>query len=312
MNYDATILLPGLTVGISTGLNAVLTRLGQRLSWCDPVGDPLKTHARPTPFLGGVGVFLVITGVSIALLGIWPAAWVGPAVALPPLAVGLWDDFRWKTATRAIPKLGLQLLAAVTAAAVLTALRLGPMALPTCMAAALAAALILGAMNAFNLADGMDGLCAGQSLLSAAGLTFVLRALGAEGPAALALALAGTLAGFLFLNWHPAQLFLGDGGSHLCGALLAGLAWVAAAHARTTHAFGGVVLLLGLPVLDTAATILRRVWHRRPLFRGDRGHVYDLLQQHGVPVPAAVLVLWLLHALLVAAGALLLLRGHRG
>jgi len=333
MSPDFADLFPGLALGASAGVNAALARLGRHLNWYDPSGAPsagspgfdagasgaateaghprpaLKSHSRPIPFLGGPGVLAVVALGAVAVSRSWPAVWLVLAAAVPPFAVGIWDDFRWKSASVPLPKLGLQALASLLAAAGLLAARIWTGFLPPAAGAAVAALLVLGAVNSYNLADGMDGLCAGLALVSALGLAVALRLLDRPGPAALGLALGGALAGFLFLNWHPAHLFLGDGGSHLCGALLAGLGLCAA---RTLPALAGVVLILGLPVLDAAGVMLRRLRARRPVFAGDRRHVYDLIHARGVSVPGTVLLVLAGHALLVAAGVLLIVWRKNG
>jgi UDP-GlcNAc:undecaprenyl-phosphate/decaprenyl-phosphate GlcNAc-1-phosphate transferase len=174
----------------------------------------------------------------------------------------------------------------------------------------LAAAYWLGSVNALNLEDGLDGLAGGEAAVSALGFAMVLNLRGQNGAALLAVLLAGALVGFLLLNWHPARLFLGDGGSHLAGALLAGLAMtfvsgrgLAAAPATAT------VLIIGLPVLDTLWVIARRLISGRSPMAGDRNHFYDILHRRGLSVRQTVGVSWAIQAVLVAAGVVWTAKG---
>lgn len=302
MNPDSALSVGGGAMAASLALNAWLRDLARRRNWCDPVADEgshLKTHARPTPFTGGLGIGMVMV-VGLALLNRWPGrsadaatVFAVAAVAVLALAVGSWDDFRWKRRSVPLPKFALQAAAAAAAGC--------------CLRSPLAALLVLGAMNACNLADGMDGLLAGQAAISSAALGLVFMHLGQRELSLVALLLAGALSGFLVLNWHPAQIFLGDGGSHLVGAVLAGLSSLAAGSRPGPAGLGAALLLLGLPVADAAWVISCRIAQHRPLFAGDRCHLYDLIARR-LPVRQTVLVMWLLHGILVAPGAAILCR----
>jgi UDP-GlcNAc:undecaprenyl-phosphate GlcNAc-1-phosphate transferase len=133
--------------------------------------------------------------------------------------------------------------------------------------------LVVGLLNAINLLDGLDGLAAGVSAVAAAGFAFVV-----EGEfQVLALALAGSLLGFLIWNRPPARIYLGDGGSYLVGTSLAMLLVVALTEGGSLSDSSGALLFVAVPIADTAVAIVRRVRAGRPLLQGDRGHVYDQL-----------------------------------
>jgi UDP-GlcNAc:undecaprenyl-phosphate GlcNAc-1-phosphate transferase len=211
------------------------------------------------------------------------------------LLLGTWDDFHWKLRSTAGPKFLAQALAAMVMAFGLSRVGVVP------GSPVLAAALVIGAMNALNLEDGMDGVASGEALASALGFAFWLLGTGPAWAGGVALALAGALAGMLVLNWHPARVFLGDGGSHLVGALLGALAAVVV----STHgirALGPAVLIIGLPVADTAWVIVQRLVTGRRIGAGDRSHVYDLLHRAGLSVRQTAVVCWAAQAVLVSAG----------
>jgi UDP-GlcNAc:undecaprenyl-phosphate GlcNAc-1-phosphate transferase len=132
-------------------------------------------------------------------------------------------------------------------------------------------------LNAVNLLDGLDGLATSVAALGAAGFAVVL-----DGDARVtAMALAGALLGFLVWNRPPARIYLGDAGSYLVGtglALLLALTFVAGDGAATP---AGSLLFVAVPVADTTIAIVRRRRAGRPLFQGDRGHVYDQLVDMG-------------------------------
>src|SRR6185437_8825793 len=114
----------------------------------------------------------------------------------------------------------------------------------------------------------------------------------------------GALLGFLFFNFNPASIFLGDSGSLWVGFILAcfGVTW----SQQSTTALGSLapVMVLAVPILDTALSIARRFLRREPVFRGDRGHIHHRLLDHGFTPVGVVLLLYLAGA--VAAGLSLL------
>jgi UDP-N-acetylmuramyl pentapeptide phosphotransferase/UDP-N-acetylglucosamine-1-phosphate transferase len=141
--------------------------------------------------------------------------------------------------------------------------------------AALGLVWVVGLMNAFNFMDGIDGIAGTQAL--AAGLGWAL--LGAWGAGAdlstAGLLVAGASLGFLWHNWPPARIFMGDVGSVYVGFLLAVLAVVAA---RRGPAWGVAGILLVWPfVFDASLTFLRRAARRENVLQPHRSHLYQRL-----------------------------------
>ena len=121
----------------------------------------------------------------------------------------------------------------------------------------------LGCMNVWNLIDGMDGLASGVGLLVSGTLTLVAIHNGNFDVAVLAVALAGSLAGFLLYNWHPACIFLGDSGSLLIGLLIGVIGVEGSMEGPSAISILFPILAMGLPISDTAMAIFRR-WVREP------------------------------------------------
>lgn len=301
--------LPGLVLAASLGLNAGLAALARRIGWCDPAGLPLKTHKRPVPLIGGIALFILLAGVC-AIIG-RQTLWY-PLAAASALIAGLFDDLYWKSrnpssAAHVLPKAVLQTGAALAAlaAAEISGIRLS-VPLPG------AAGLMLVAMNAFNLEDGMDGLCAGEAALSCLGFSFVFYRWGARADSLVALSLSVALCGFLLLNWYPAQVFLGDSGSHLLGMFAACLIlqtlslYPDTRHSALIRSATGATLLTGLPLFGLVFVLIRRRLRRRHIFAGDREHLYDILHQQGMPVPQVTLLLLAIQTVSVVIGVLLL------
>jgi UDP-GlcNAc:undecaprenyl-phosphate GlcNAc-1-phosphate transferase len=242
----------------------------------------LKVQDRPVPYLGGAAVFAALA--LAATLGGGRPSWLVPLVLA--LALGVADDAGGLDArVRLGGEAGIGLVAGIVAPA------------PGPLGVALTALAVIGLINAVNLLDGLDGLAAGVAFVSAAGFA----ALGGDAYV-LALALAGALAGFLVFNRPPARIYLGDGGSYLLGAALAMLAARALHHESEPVYWIIVPLLVAVPLADTAIAIIRRARARRPIFSGDRSHVYDQLVDRGQSRGRAVLICVAVQAALVAAG----------
>jgi UDP-GlcNAc:undecaprenyl-phosphate GlcNAc-1-phosphate transferase len=109
-----------------------------------------------------------------------------------------------------------------------------------------------------------------------------------SGTSILCLLLAGALLGFLRFNWHPAKIFLGEGGATFVGFMLGCLAIISGGKIATA------LLIMGMPILDVVLVIGRRILSGRHSYEGDRGHLHFRLLDAGLTQPQAVLILYLL------------------
>jgi UDP-GlcNAc:undecaprenyl-phosphate GlcNAc-1-phosphate transferase len=114
--------------------------------------------------------------------------------------------------------------------------------------------------------------------------------------------LVGALAGFLVFNRPPARIYLGDAGAYFVGAAHAILASLALGSANGPAGWAAVPLLVALPLVDTAIAIARRVRSRRPLFTGDRSHVYDQLVDRGLTTGSVAIAFAALQGVLTVIG----------
>jgi UDP-GlcNAc:undecaprenyl-phosphate GlcNAc-1-phosphate transferase len=166
-------------------------------------------------------------------------------------------------------------------------------------------AWVVVAANACNLFDNFDGASGGVTVVAALALA-LWWGLG-HGPTALAAALAGAVAGFLVWNFPPARLFMGDAGSHFLGTALAGLTLLDAGRAGTAspapwpQAILVPIVLLAVPLFDTALVAVERRRHGRPLAVGGRDHTAHRLALLGLGARRVALLLWGLAV--AAAGA---------
>ncbi|MEJ7639654.1 MAG: MraY family glycosyltransferase, partial [Singulisphaera sp.] len=150
----------------------------------------------------------------------------------------------------------------------------------------------LGCMNVWNLIDGMDGLASGVGLLVSGTLTLVAFHNQNVGVAILAAALAGSLAGFLLYNWHPACIFLGDSGSLMIGFLIGVIGVEGSLKGPSAISILFPLLAMGLPIADTAMAIFRRWVRNLPFSSADRRHIHHLLIGLGLDPRQAALLLY--------------------
>jgi UDP-GlcNAc:undecaprenyl-phosphate/decaprenyl-phosphate GlcNAc-1-phosphate transferase len=146
--------------------------------------------------------------------------------------------------------------------------------------------------NAINLLDGIDGLATGIGIL--ASVATVISALMHQNAALVicAAALAGSLSGFLVYNFSPASIFLGDSGSLTIGFLLGCFGMIWSENSTTWLGMTAPLMLLAMPLLETALSILRRLMRHNPIFQGDREHIHHRLLDRGFSIRGAVLILF--------------------
>ncbi|HKM28215.1 MAG TPA: MraY family glycosyltransferase [Anaerovoracaceae bacterium] len=168
---------------------------------------------------------------------------------------------------------------------------------------------IVGITNTVNLVDGLDGLAAGVSAIASLCIAYVAYIHGMYLVACSMLALAGGTLGFLPFNFYPAKIFMGDGGSLFLGFMLGTLSILGPVKGATVVAVIVPVIVLGLPIFDTAFAILRRIVNKRPIMEADKGHLHHKLMQSGYGQRRAVLMLYGISGIMGVA-AVLISRGY--
>jgi UDP-GlcNAc:undecaprenyl-phosphate GlcNAc-1-phosphate transferase len=169
---------------------------------------------------------------------------------------------------------------------------------------------IVGIINAINLIDGLDGLSSGISLISCMCLLIIFATnFSPIVSIILVTALAGAITGFLPFNIHPAKTFIGDVGAQFLGYALAVIAIFGVAKTVTLFVLIAPILILGLPIFDTAFAIVRRIVKGKSIkavFQADRGHLHHRLMDKGFTQKQAVTILYGLSATLGMSAIILI------
>lgn len=299
----------------------VVTRIAHWAGAIDRPDQFRRIHKGAIPRLGGLGLaFGLFVGILVVVLGGYLDAWEGLhdwvanqwpvlAAALIVLSLGFVDDTRGVSPRIKLAGQGMAVLVLYLGGVRIHGVEIlgwsmdfgyplipldvlgyhGTVALPGAIVTLL---WFLGCMNIWNLIDGMDGLASGVGLMVAGTLTLVAIKLENVGVAITAAALAGSLAGFLLYNWHPACIFLGDSGSLLIGLLIGVIGVQGSFKGPSAISILFPILAMGLPISDTALAIFRRWVRNLPLSAADRRHVHHLLIGLGLNPRQAALLLY--------------------
>src|SRR5215471_1288252 len=324
---------------LSCGLTPLVRSVARRVGAVDQPGGR-KIHATPTPRLGGVSVVvsgaltvLIVWGLKHVIgetvqveLEAWKPVFLGGAIVF---CLGVWDDVRPIPAGVKFVMQGVAAGVAIWGGILIehvsllggSRIDLGVLALP------LTFVWIIGITNAFNLVDGLDGLAAGLAIIAAGAIATIFFLCGDAQDTLLLLILLGALLGFLPYNFNPASIFLGDSGSLVLGYVLAVTPVTGSQRGATTLAVVTPLLVLGVPIVDTLLSMVRRFvgslrrleapqaavhgrfGRAKRMFEADQRHIHHRLLALGFSHRNAVLVLYAL-ALGLASLALLLVLAH--
>ncbi len=279
----------------------LVIRAARRYDWVAyPKND--RWHGEPTALMGGIAI------VAAATLGVvlsrppmeFQVVWGG---GLLMFGVGLVDD-HWRVGP--VTKLTVQVVATGGLISLGYAFGAG---WPLWLSLPLTLLWVVGITNAVNLLDNMDGLAAGVAGLAAAVLAVFGGLTGQPGVVVLGSAVAGAALGFLWFNFKPARIFMGDCGSLFLGFLVAALGLIVQGNGgggtgRPLAVAFVPLAVLAIPILDTTLVTAVRSWAGRPVSEGGRDHTSHRLVRLGLSETHAVL---LLYGLSLASGALALL-----
>jgi UDP-GlcNAc:undecaprenyl-phosphate/decaprenyl-phosphate GlcNAc-1-phosphate transferase len=295
-----------LSIFITIGLIQVLQAFAVRMKLLDSPGVR-KVHRQPIPRVGGIAMAVGVF-VPVALWNLsdpFVRAYLAGAVVM--VAFGIVDDSRglapkWKFLGQLSAALVVVFYGGVTIHTLGALLPEGTV-LPEWVCVPLTVLAIVGVTNAINLADGLDGLAGGICLLIFACIGYLAWQEEDVVIGLIALALAGSIFGFLRFNTHPATVFMGDTGSQLLGFSAVTLS-LGLTQGNTPLSPMVPLILLGLPVLDTVSVMAIRIAKRRSPFSADMNHIHHNLMALGLQQGESVVTIYILQMFLVASAFL--------
>lgn len=307
-------------LAIALLLTPLLREAARKIGMVD-LPDARRINKVPVPRGGGLSIFVAFHVMLAALVLSMGAPvsqqfslhWQGRFLLASGLLVviGLIDD---KVGMRPMVKLAGQ----VTVALILYAsgVHVGGIvvAFPPWLDCLVTVLWIVGAVNAFNLIDGMDGLATGLALIASAGLAGALLFTGNSAATLPYLVLGGACLGFLRYNFHPATVFLGDSGSMFLGLCIATLPLMTGSRKELVASLGMPLLAMGVPIFDTMLAIWRRsvrsllpqplkeAGSRVRVMQPDRDHLHHRLLRQTMNQRSAAVMLYAMSAALVVLG----------
>jgi UDP-GlcNAc:undecaprenyl-phosphate/decaprenyl-phosphate GlcNAc-1-phosphate transferase len=268
-----------------------------------------KRHKRPVPLLGGTALMLttwLALGVARLMFSdelaeldrFLPFILAG---GLAVYGVGLLDDFRPQTAWM---KLAVEILAGLVL--FWGGLRIDPVSLPFSgqiplghFSIVITVLWVVLLTNSINLIDGLDGLATGVSLIAAITMAVVGHLYSAGPIMGLAFVMIGFLTAFLLFNWYPAKIFLGDSGALQLGYYFSVLSLMVPLKTYTAAALYLPLLTLGVPILESSSSFVRRLVAGKNVMRADRRHLFHYLSAAGLSPKQIV---WIFYGLSAVFG----------
>ncbi|MFZ2631250.1 MAG: MraY family glycosyltransferase [Desulfosalsimonadaceae bacterium] len=288
---------------LSMAFTPVVIRVAKKFNLVDRP-SARKIHSIPVPRIGGVAIFLACflgaascffykTDITVTIFQDSRIYWLAFG-SLVIFGLGFIDDL-WRLGY--IAKFSVQILAGIIAYN--GGLRIELITFfPQHSLAQIGLSLpvtvfwVVLVINAINLIDGLDGLAAGVGFLVCLVLLILSVLGGRYVPAAVLAALAGSLLGFLVFNSNPASIFMGDGGSYFIGFMLASVSMMGSIKGQTAASLLIPMIALGLPLMETIWSTIRRFIYGQKLFSPDRDHIHHRLMALGLSQKRAVLILY--------------------
>lgn len=292
--------------------------LAHKVNAIDVPKDKRRVHKKPTPLMGGLAIFYGFI-VSVLCFATLDRETVGILIGCVIIVtVGIIDDI---TDMKAIIKLLCQIVAA--AIVVYCGVRIEHFANPFShwfgppyivlnfwVSVAITIFWIVGVCNAVNLIDGLDGLAVGVSTIASISMLAMTLITNNLNIAILTAAVAGAGFGFLPYNFNPAKIFMGDTGALFLGFILACISVQGFLKLSAIISFAVPILVLGLPIFDTAFAIIRRLLTGRSPMSPDRGHLHHRLLDMGFSQKQTVAILYTLTMVLCLTAVVISIRGY--
>ena len=329
MRYWDAVLSFVVAAAVAAALTPLAARLARRVGAVDFPRER-GLGQRPTPLLGGLAI--------LAAVLVAGAIWLPSVIYLPHVygrpgnggtvhmwaviagacliaAVGAVDDTRpLRPAWKLLGQVAAALIV-VEGGAVVTSVTLpfvGALEFPN-EGGVLSVVWLVGMMNVVNFSDGIDGLAAGICTIDGVAFSIIAFSLGVHGAGVLAALTAGAALGFLFHNFYPASVFMGDAGANLLGYLLGVVAVVGSLKTNAVVALVVPLVILVIPFLDTGFVIAKRLKYRRKPWSADANHFHHRMARIGFSQRKTVAYLYAWSCLMagLAVSLRLITHSHR-
>lgn len=293
-----------IAAAISAAATPVVKKIALKLDVIDLPKGKRKIHNKPIPLLGGLAIYFSFMLVMLLKSGALTTHETGIMIGATIIVIGGVIDDTFELRPRY--KLIFQISAAVVL--IIFGVEISSVTNPLSngdgywnvgwMTVPMTILWVIGITNALNLIDGLDGLAAGVALISSITI-FIIAILNNRADAAVLTAiLSGSILGFLPYNFNPAKIFMGDTGAQLLGFLLAAISIEGTIKSAAAFAIAVPILALGIPIYDTLFAVIRRKINGKPIMQADRGHLHHRLLDMGLTQRQAVLVMYLISAIL--------------
>lgn len=308
---DSILLIFAIAFAIAFAMTPLAIKAAPKIGAVDIPKDDRRMHNKAMPRFGGIAIYSGSIGAMLLLL---PSATddrmlgVGVGATLI-LIMGVVDDIRGLSAK---VKLAGQILCAcilyafsVKISFISNPFGQGFIEFPMAVSLIITVVWVVGITNTINLIDGLDGLAAGISFIATLAIAYIAYIHGRYEVCMAFMALAGSCLGFLPFNFHPARIFMGDGGALYLGFMIAAISVMSPMKSATVIATILPIIALALPIFDTAFAILRRLINRRPIMEADKGHLHHLVLQVGMGQKRTVLTLYCISGIMGVAAILI-------
>ena len=297
---------------ITAAATPLAIRIAPLIGAMDVPTDDRRMHGKPIPRLGGIAIYFGIVASFIRLMP-WDKQIFGIILGgTLMMCIGIYDDLKnmnpkAKLLAQTVSAL-IVFYFSVQLRVIANLLPFGPKYLifPLWLSMILTVFWIVGITNTINLIDGLDGLAAGIVCIACISVAYTSAMNGRLSTTYIMLSVAGATSGFLIFNFYPAKIFMGDAGSMLLGFMLASLSLVGDTPTKGTTLFVTIVpiMILALPIFDTAFAIVRRVIKKKPIMQADKGHLHHRIMAMGFGQRRTVLALYSISAIMGVAGIL--------
>jgi UDP-GlcNAc:undecaprenyl-phosphate GlcNAc-1-phosphate transferase len=279
---------------ISLVMGPVIIKFAKKIGAIDKPNDR-KVHNREVTRIGGLGIYIAFIAAFIYIYSVSQISLYILVGATIIVITGLLDDLfdlaPWK-------KLIGQF--AATSVVMMSGLVIDFLTIPFIgesvdvslwISIPLSFLWIMGVTNSINLIDGLDGLAAGTSIISSISILVIAVIMGNVPVALLCLAIIGSALGFLYFNFYPAKVFMGDTGALLLGYLLA-VASIIGFKQVTMVSLIIPIIVLAVPIMDTLIAIIRRKVNKKGIMEADKNHLHHRLLESGFTHRQAVLFIY--------------------